>query len=290
MLIAQISDLHVSTPGASHMPQFDGAVNLEHAIALLHSLSPRPDVVIATGDLVDQGKPEEYDVLCSLLDALQIPLYAVPGNHDDRAPFVAAFARDGYLPDAPGPLHYAIDELPVRLVGLDTWCEGRVDGEIDDAGLDWLDDTLSAEPRRSTLVFMHHPPFDTGIWWMDGGGCRNADRFRAVIERHPQVRRVVAGHVHHACHRGWGSTMVNTCPSLTYQIHPDLSGDGPAYINDDPPGFMLYRFDGAESVGHTVAVRDRRVIDLSARMASWDRLTPLLRARSPIPVSIFEGG
>ena len=84
MLIAQISDLHIKPKGELAMGRVDTAGHLARAVAHIKTLRPAPDLVLATGDLVDGGKPEEYAHLRSLLAPLPMPVYLIPGNHDAR--------------------------------------------------------------------------------------------------------------------------------------------------------------------------------------------------------------
>jgi 3',5'-cyclic-AMP phosphodiesterase len=118
-----------------------------------------------------------------------------PGNHDDRDALRRHF-------DVPGPLatpvQYAVDLGPLRLVLLDSTRPGEDRGELDAARLAWLDAELAVAPERLTLLALHHPPVSTGIAAWDELGLPAADRqaLAEVLQRHPQVRRVVAGHVH----------------------------------------------------------------------------------------------
>ena len=91
MLIAQITDLHISTPGSVNDRHFRTPEHLARAVAHLNGLTPRPDVVLATGDLVERGEPVEHARLRAILDGLAMPLYVIPGNHDARGPLVHAF-------------------------------------------------------------------------------------------------------------------------------------------------------------------------------------------------------
>src|ERR1044071_8696148 len=67
MLIAQLSDPHLRPEGQLLFDRIDTAAYLERAVAHVLTLDPRPDVVIMTGDLVEAGKPEEYDRLRRLI-------------------------------------------------------------------------------------------------------------------------------------------------------------------------------------------------------------------------------
>ena len=124
MIVAQITDFHIGLPGGRMDETFRTAAFLETAVAHLASLEPSPDVVLATGDLVDRGLPEEYERLREILAPIDAPVYATPGNHDDREAMSEAFADRGYLPGGRF-LHYAIDDWPVRLIALDTVIPGR---------------------------------------------------------------------------------------------------------------------------------------------------------------------
>jgi Icc protein len=195
MIIAQISDMHVTAEGRLAYRRVDTAGHLARAVDHLLGLSPRPDAVLATGDLVDAGSPDEYARLRRLLAPLPMPVYLVPGNHDDRQALAAAFADHRYLPRE-GFMHYVVEPYPVRLVVLDTVVPGEGGGLMCEARLQWLDARLREAPARPTMVVMHHPPFKTGIAFMDSLGLANADALAAVIERHPQVERIVCGHLH----------------------------------------------------------------------------------------------
>ena len=243
MLIAQITDTHIRSKGKLLHHMVHTARHLRRAIEQLERLDPRPAVVIATGDLVERGKPKEYRRLRRILDALRIPLLVIPGNHDDREALRLAFRDHPYLPQQ-GPLHYAVDTLPVRLVGLDTTRRKHPGAELDDERLTWLDATLAAEPRRPTFLFMHHPPFPVGVAPVDAHGFRNLDRFRALLERHPHVVRIACGHVHRAGSAAIGSAVATTAPSTAQQlILTNRTGGGYA-LRLEAPGFALHRWNG----------------------------------------------
>src|SRR6478609_8942836 len=133
MLIAQLSDLHVRPDGVLYQGVADSNAQLAAAIAGLRALEPRPDLMLLSGDLVDEGTPPEYAKLRELLRGVEIPSLVIPGNHDDRDAFRSAFRDHDYLPDT-GPLQYAAGTYgPVRIVALDVTLPGRHHGAIDEA-------------------------------------------------------------------------------------------------------------------------------------------------------------
>src|SRR5499427_11074338 len=118
MIVAQISDLHIRPKGQLAYRRVDTATYLKRCVEQLVAMTPRPDLVLATGDLVDVGQPDEYRHLRELLAPLPMPVYRIPGNHDRRAPLVSEFADHAYLPRHGSIVHYVLDQLRVSLIGL----------------------------------------------------------------------------------------------------------------------------------------------------------------------------
>lgn len=249
VLVAQISDFHVALPGSPTDRKHDTATLLARALAQLAALDPRPDLVLCTGDLVQDGSAAEYRRLAPLLAALPMPWYVIPGNHDDPAQLRAAFADRGYLP-AQGRLCYVVEAGPLRLIALDTHVPGEPGGCVGDEQLAWLDARLCEGGERPTLVFMHHPPFRTGIVAMDGMGLADGEALAAVISRHPQVERVLCGHLHRPIVRRFAGTIASTCPSTGAQVALDLRPDSRIRMVHEQPGYQLHHWlGGAEGLG-----------------------------------------
>ncbi len=242
-----MTDLHVVAGGELPCGRVTTNAYVREAVAHVNGLDPLPDAVVVSGDLVDNGTAEEYAELREILAPLRPPMYVIPGNHDDRQPLLEAFADHAYLP-RPGArfVHYAVDDHPVRLVGVDTIVPGRGHGELCRERLSWLDATLAAGHDRPTFVFMHHPPFRTGIGWLDEMGLGgDARALEEVVRRHPQVLRVACGHVHRPIHVAWGGTIASTCPSACHQAALRLtdSMEAAGAIAMEPRAVELHLFD-----------------------------------------------
>ena len=256
MIIAQISDFHVTANGRLAYRRVDTASALAAAVAHLNALEPRADVVLATGDLVDLGTAEEYALLRELLAPVSAPVLVLPGNHDERAALRAAFGRDGYLPRQGGHLHYAIEDWPVRILALDTVVPGRGHGELPPAEIAWLEARLAEQPERPTVIALHHPPFLTGIGHMDEIRLlAGAEALGAVVERHPQVERVICGHVHRAIQVRWHGTIASTAPSTAHQVVLDLREGAPSTFAMEPPGLQIHLWCEAQGmISHTAPI------------------------------------
>lgn len=256
MLIAQISDMHIRAPGKLLLGRVDTAGFLARAVAALNALAPQPDLVLMTGDLVEAGKPEEYAHLAALIAPLKAPAFLIPGNHDAREALRRGFPGHRYLP-RDGFLQYALEDWPVRILALDTLIPGEGGGALCAERLAWLEAALAAAPDRPALVMMHHPPFPTGIPHMDQYGLANAGAFAAVIARHPNVERVVAGHLHRSIQARFAGTVATTCPSSAHQIVLDLVPGTPLRYAFEPPAFQLHYWrDGIGLVTHTMPIGD----------------------------------
>lgn len=241
MLIAQLSDPHVREAGVLYQGVVDSNRMFAEALAHLETLDRRPDLIVLTGDLVDHGRPAEYQEMRRML-ATTIPWLAMAGNHDEREAFRAAFHDQAYLPRA-GALHFCVDDYPVRIVAVDSCIPGLHHGLVDAAALAWLDATLAREPAKPTVLMLHHPPFMSGIPYMDDYRCIETEGLEAVVRAHPQVERVLCGHVHRSMLRRWAGTVVCTAPSTTTEICLQLRPDAPPASVVGPAGCMLHLWD-----------------------------------------------
>jgi 3',5'-cyclic-AMP phosphodiesterase len=257
MLIAQISDLHVKPEGTLAYRRVETATFLARSVDQIRRLTPRPDIVLATGDLVDGGRPEEYARLRQLLAPLPMPVYLIPGNHDDREALRAGFADHPYLPRDGPFIQYVIDDYPVRLIALDTLVPGKGSGLMCGQRIAWLAARLAEAPDRPTIIFMHHPPFTTGIEHMDRLGLEGAPAMGGVVKRHPQVEAVLCGHLHRPIQARWCGTLASTAPSTAHQVALDLGAGGRAAFAMEPPAFLLHLWSPDRGlVSHTSYVGD----------------------------------
>ncbi len=242
MLLAQISDLHVVASGTLLFDRIDTSGFLRRAVAHLNALDPRPDFVLITGDLTEGGSPAEYDHLRALLRELQIPWAVMPGNHDDRANFRQAFADQPYLPRDGEFLHYTNEHLPLRLIALDTLIPGAAGGALCRVRLDWLAARLDEKPDQPTVVAMHHPPSSTGLVEMDAIKCDNGAALGAIVARHPQIERIICGHVHRPITVRWHGTVVTTVSGIAHQVALDLRTGSPTAWIMEPPALHLHQW------------------------------------------------
>jgi 3',5'-cyclic AMP phosphodiesterase CpdA len=232
-LLVQITDTHIG----AEWNDADPLAGLTAVVDAVRRLPDRPDAVILTGDLTEHGAAGEYAIVRELTSEIQVPLHVLPGNHDDRAAIRAAFDLPGAGPE---PVDYGVDLGPLRLVAIDTTIPGRDSGSLTGEQLEWLDAELGRASGRPILLAMHHPPVAVGIAAWDAIGLPVEDRsaLGRVLQRHPEVRRIVAGHVHQTIVAELAGRPVLTIPSTYLQARLDFTAA--LSLESGPRGYALH--------------------------------------------------
>lgn len=253
-LLLQLSDPHIREPGRLAYGRLDTAPYLRQAVDTILRLPQQPDAVVVTGDLTDFGRAAEYTHLRSLLAPLGMPLYLLPGNHDDREQMRASFSDHAYLGSS-GFVQFSVAVGGLQLVALDTVVPAASHGSLCRQRLQWLADTLDQHRDRPVVIAMHHPPFPTLIGHMDEIGLlQGAAELEALVAQHPNIERVICGHLHRSIQVRFGGTLAMTVPSPAHQICLDLAPDAPSAWSLEPPGFALHALSRAGQLSsHTVA-------------------------------------
>jgi 3',5'-cyclic AMP phosphodiesterase CpdA len=254
-ILAQLSDLHIREPGRLAYGRVDTATCLQRAVSTLLGLKQQPDAVVITGDLTDFGRPAEYEHLARLLAPLPMPVYLLPGNHDDRDQLRRSFPAHGYL-GSEGFVQYTVGVAGMRLIALDTCVPLHSHGTLCGDRLAWLAALLAMHHEEPVIVAMHHPPFSTLIGHMDQIGLEEgAAALEALIARHGNVERVICGHLHRAIDVRFGGSIASTAPSTAHQVCLDLAPDAPSAWTLEPPGLRIHALpDSGRVVTHTIMV------------------------------------
>ena len=248
--IAQISDLHIKPPGVLAYGRVDTAKAFGRCVTALNAFRPKPDFVVISGDLADTPSVEEYDYLKRLLRRLELPFVGIPGNHDSRPLMRSAFAQGHAFPSSPLNQHVEVGGLD--LVLLDSSVHGKPHGELDAPTLHWLEATLAASTGRPALLFLHHPPFKTGIWHMDHQNLLNSDELATIVRRHPRVQLIAAGHVHRATLTMFAGVPATICPAPNHAVDLDLEHLREPSFGIEQPAFHLHRWVAGEGFGSVV--------------------------------------
>ena len=217
MLIAQISDTHISLPPSAGDNRAD---DLKRSIDYINALSPLPDLVVHTGDISHDGKPEEYALAAELLSKLEPKLLVMPGNRDKRDVLKAHFGEclgenchDQFV-------QYSIGVPGGLLVMVDSVSVETNKGELCDVRFGHLEALLGESDGRDIYIFMHHPPFvitasKFPIQFDDWG---MVDRLAAMLQQYPNVRQIIGGHTHRDAEGALAGLPALTVPSIAEDL------------------------------------------------------------------------
>ncbi len=257
MLIAQISDPHIAGWGKKTFGVAPMAENLAECVEHINRLEMQPDLVLVTGDIANNGLEEEMERAADILHGLQPPFYVIPGNHDDRATMVRVFGPDSCPTESEEFIQYVIESQDLRLIAVDSTKPGAPGGEICERRATWLDQRLSEGRDRPTVIFMHHPPVRFGVPETDLDGFEGREKIGEVIEKHPQVERILAGHIHLSALTRWRGTVVSTAPSVGMRLTLYLGSQKPSRFFLDEPSYQLHYWTPERRlVTYTVRVRE----------------------------------
>lgn len=226
--IAQVTDLHLFAKSNQCLLGMPTLRSLNALVEQLHNLYPRPDLLLLTGDLSQDGTIESYDRLQALLTPLQIPIYWLPGNHDCIEAMERSLTR--FSPEK------AFERNGWRFLLLNSQDPGCVHGRISIESLNWLDQQLAQHLNIPTLVSLHHPPFAVNSTWLDTSILQNTAEFLAVIDRYPQVKLIVFGHIHQEFQRQRNKMTFLGTPSTCIQFAPRSNEFA---LGQELPGFRL---------------------------------------------------
>jgi 3',5'-cyclic-AMP phosphodiesterase len=238
MIIAQISDTHLEldTPDAERRVR-----DFARTIADINALDPAPDVIVHTGDIVHNGRADEYAQAFAVIAKARAPVYVLPDNKDDRANLRAAFCKSGYFAVGHAFIDYAVEDFSVRLIALDTLSPGKGRGDFRREQAEHLVELIETDSRKSIAVFTHHPPFEVTV-----GPDRfhfetdeSMARLRDVLSRCTRIAGVFSGHVHRAAAGQIGRIPASVVPCIATTLR---KGEYPAAMKTRPV-YHLHRFD-----------------------------------------------
>jgi len=213
MIIAQITDTHIAldAPDADQRRR-----DLALTIADINALDPAPDAIVHTGDIVHNGRTDEYAEAASILAEASPPVYVVAGNKDNRENLRTAFAGFRYLSADSDFIDYAIDDHAVRLIALDTLNSGSNKGDFCVERVRRLIELIDAEPTKPIAVFTHHPPFEVmvGPERLHFETPEKMSRLRRALQHSGRVIAVFSGHIHRAAAGHVGNIPATVMPCI----------------------------------------------------------------------------
>ncbi|KAF1033115.1 MAG: 3',5'-cyclic adenosine monophosphate phosphodiesterase CpdA [Pseudomonas sp.] len=240
-LLVQLSDSHLFAESDGGLLGMNTRDSLQQVISQVLARESGVDLVLATGDLSQDGTLASYQTFRELSAQIPAPARWIPGNHDEPHIMAQAAINSALLEPV-------VDVGNWRVTLLDSAVPGAVPGYLADAQLQVLARALSEAPERHHLVCFHHHPVPIGCAWMDPIGLRNPEAFFAVLDRFPQVRAVLWGHVHQEIDSQRNGVRLLASPSTCIQFAP---GSEDFQVSEEAPGYRWLRLhaDGRLETG-----------------------------------------
>lgn len=240
--VLQITDTHLFADSSGCLLGLNTEQSLEAVIAKIRGNHLPADLILATGDLVHDGTPAAYQRIFSHLGNFGLPVYCLPGNHDE------AMALQQSLDD--GPIQYVehTHHGDWHFIFLDSTIADSEKAHLSQETLQTLETHLQSAPDTHTLICLHHQPVPTGSEWLDTMAVDNAAEFFAIIENHPQVRGILWGHVHQEFDGMYRNIRLMSSPSTCVQFLP---GSKEFAVDTATPGYRWLEFhpDGRIETG-----------------------------------------
>ena len=213
--VAHITDMHLTSAPGSKLYGVDTAYSLTCVLDSIRQLSRQPDLLLATGDLVDVGSHASYQRLCDLIEPLGIPVYFLPGNHDDVSAMRASFRGERLS------FTHAAKFADWGFIFVDSQVPGESHGLIDGDEMALLEENLQSFGSSPVLVALHHTP--TSVCPSSGCQLKNAQQFTQLLNSYAGVKAVIAGHTHTDSEVDVGGHRQFTTPStFAHATHAQL--------------------------------------------------------------------
>jgi len=189
VLLVQLTDPHLFAEEDGRLLGLVTADSLQQVVELVRKEQPKIDLLLATGDLAQDGSLAAYQRFAQITAPLCVNARWTAGNHDCLQTLQQACAGTDRL-------EAVTDIGNWRIILLNSSVPNESYGWLSDETLKQLEYALSEAPTQHCLMALHHHPVDVGCAWLASIGLRNADTLFALINRFPQACVLLWGHVH----------------------------------------------------------------------------------------------
>jgi 3',5'-cyclic-AMP phosphodiesterase len=249
MKFIHLTDPHLMAPGVK-LHGLDPGARLAACVRSIAEHHADAAFCVVTGDISDRGEAAAYALASEVLAALPMPVHVIPGNHDERAAFVHAFAdaavdENGFVQNAivnPAGHFLLLDTVSPQHGSSGGYCKPR---------RDWLAARLQEAGDRPVYLFMHHPPFDVALPDLDAIGMVEHEKFAALVARAGNVRHLFFGHVHRPISGLWRGIGFSTLYGTNHQVRLDFHGCGRLAFTSEPPAYSVVLIEPDLILVHT---------------------------------------
>lgn len=215
--IVQITDPHLFQDTNGELLGVNTQASFSQVLSEIQQQQYDYDLVLATGDLVQDNSDEGYLRFRQDVKALNNKMvFWIPGNHDFQPKMFEILKEE----TVSAKKHILLgDKWQILL--LDSQVQGVPHGQLEAEELDWLKLKLQEYPERYSLVVLHHHLLSTGSAWLDQHNLRNANELAEVLAPFKHVKALLYGHIHQQVDSEWLGYQVMATPSTCIQFKAD---------------------------------------------------------------------
>ncbi|EXI61418.1 hypothetical protein MHD_09080 [Mannheimia granulomatis] len=175
------------------------------------------DLVLATGDLIQDHHIAGYHHFAKITAKLNTSIVWLEGNHDTQPNMGEILATYPHI----SPHRHILVGDYWQILMLNTQVIGRPYGELSSEQLVWLEETLNQFPERFSLIAQHHNILPTNSAWLDQHSLKNADKLAEILTKFKKVKGIVHGHIHQQVDSIWKDIPIFATPSTCIQFKPN---------------------------------------------------------------------
>ncbi len=255
--IIQVTDSHLRKEGDGTLLGMNTRDSLDAVLELVLKRPVVPDLVLATGDLAQDGSAEAYQCFESKMAQFNCPMVWFSGNHDDPVIMADTVSNPDVL-------------IKVKIVGrwklifLDSSVRNKVYGEFGKDELALLERELNADQDKFVAICFHHHPVKINCAWLDTIGLHNADEFFAITDRFSHVRLILWGHIHQEYDQMRKGVRLLASPSTCVQFKPQSEDFA---VDDLAPGYRWLKLGSNGDIETAVVRADHIefVVDMTSK-------------------------
>lgn len=227
--LLHITDTHLFADENCALLGVNTCASFEAVIQEINKRNKHYDLIVATGDFVQDGSNNAYLKFTQVIKPFAIPCVWLPGNHDDYDKMETVFNKQG-LPDN----DVILLGSKWLVVMLNSQVKGEAYGLLSEHELTFLSSTLASYPERYAIIFLHHHPIMSGCKWLDQHCLKNHADFAEVIRQYPNIKSIGWGHIHQTIEAEWQNCKVFSTPSTCVQFRPSCQHFS---VAEDAPGW-----------------------------------------------------
>ncbi len=228
--ILQISDTHLFSNKNNNLLGVNTFASCQAVLELAKTNKVNPDFILLSGDIAQDGSNEAYVHVDELLSIMNVPVYCVPGNHDDLVVMKKIYTNGLISLEK----QLIFDEW--QLILLDSQKHKSVGGYLNTSELSFMTACLNQYPQHRAIIVFHHQPIQVESEWLDKVGLKNSDAFWASLANFPQVHTILFGHVHQLIEGNKDKIKYYSTPATCIQFKPKSQNFA---LDNVPPAYRI---------------------------------------------------